>query len=101
MNYVYPRPYALLGRLGIPSGMAAGTPLRLATTIDYLVCSDTLCVPEKADIALDLTVGDGAVSPADRQRFDRWRAPLPKPLVPNRHFADGHRNRVGQGKGAS
>src|SRR3546814_3090928 len=44
MNYVYSRPYALIGRLKLPPGLADGAPVQVVVDIDYLVCSDTLCV---------------------------------------------------------
>ncbi len=94
MNYVYAHPYALLGRLKIPEDMAAGAPLRLGATIDYLVCSDTLCVPERANVALALTAGNGAIAPASRARFDTWRAALPRPLGQPADFAVRNANRL-------
>lgn len=78
MNYVYQAPYAPLVTLRVPAGLATGTRLPVKLAINYLVCTDAICVPESQDLALDLTVGDGAVAHADQ--FDRWRAAIPKPL---------------------
>ena len=94
MNYVYARPYALVGRLRIPPDLASGTRLPLSAKIDYLVCSDTLCVPENAEVTLDLTVGDGAIDPADRRRFDKYRAALPKPLGSEARFSSTEPGRL-------
>lgn len=80
MNYVYERPFALLVDLSVPAGLAKGTPLPVTVKLDYLVCTDTICVPESQTLSTRLTVGDGAVDPATRTDFDRWRAALPKPL---------------------
>ncbi|MEN2784990.1 protein-disulfide reductase DsbD domain-containing protein [Sphingomonas qilianensis] len=80
MNYVFERPYAPLVTLSVPAGLAAGTRLPVRLKTNYLVCTKTLCVPESAALALDLVVGDGAVRPADRARFDAWRRAIPKPL---------------------
>ncbi len=80
MNYVYERPFALLVDLSIPAGLAKGTPLPVTVKLDYLVCTDTICVPESQTLSTKLTVGDGAVAPATRAEFDRWRAALPRPL---------------------
>src|SRR3546814_14981119 len=80
MNYVYSRPYALIGRLKLPPGLADGAPVQVVVDIDYLVCSDTLCVPENARAMLDLAIGDGAISPALRARFDGCLEALPRPL---------------------
>jgi thiol:disulfide interchange protein len=80
MNYVYEQPYAPLVTLHIPAGLAAGTALPIRLHMDYLVCSATICVPEKADLALDLVTGDGRVSPERQAQFDAWRQAQPKPL---------------------
>ena len=80
MNYVYEREYAVLVTLHVPAGLAKGTVLPVRLHADYLVCSHTVCVPESADMAAMLTVGDGAIDPAMRARFDGWRAALPRPL---------------------
>jgi len=80
MNYVYEKPYAPLVTLHVPDGLAAGTALPVRLHMDYLVCSASICVPEKADLALDLSVGDGRVAPERQARFDAWRQALPKPI---------------------
>ena len=79
MNYVYEGEYALLVPLHIPSGLAAGTRLPILGTAHYLACTDKICVPEKAEIALDLTIGDGTAA-RRTEMFDRYRQALPRPL---------------------
>src|SRR3546814_17728909 len=37
---------------------------------------------------LDLAIGDGAISPALRARFDGWRKALPRPLDATSHVAN-------------
>ena len=61
MNYVFEAPYAPLVTLQVPAGLAAGTSLPVRLHAQYLVCTKTLCVPEEADLSLDLTIGDGAM----------------------------------------
>ena len=80
MNYVFKEPYAPLVTLRIPAGLARGTVLPVKLRAQYLVCTDTLCVPENADLSLDLVVGDGAISAGSRARFDAWRRAIPRPL---------------------
>ncbi|RZF59255.1 thiol:disulfide interchange protein [Sphingomonas populi] len=80
MNYVFEKPYAPLVTLHVPAGLAAGTALPVKLHMSYLVCTQTVCVPESADLAIDLTVGNGAVTPENRARFDAWRRAIPKPL---------------------
>jgi thiol:disulfide interchange protein len=80
MNYVFERPYAPMVTLTVPPGLAPGTLLPVRLHMAYLVCTSTLCVPERADLAIDLMIGDGAIDPATRAQFDGWRRALPKPL---------------------
>ncbi len=95
MNYVFEKPYAPLVTLRVPAGLAAGTRLPITLKTSYLVCSPTVCVPESADLAIDLTVGDGAISPATRGRFDVWRRAVPKRLDATGAFqASGGRIRI-------
>ncbi|MBX3563830.1 MAG: thioredoxin family protein [Sphingomonas sp.] len=78
MNYVYEGPFAQLVTLKLPADARGELPI--AVELDYLVCTDAICVPEKRKLSTLLTVGDGAI-PADRRaRFDGWRKALPKPL---------------------
>ncbi|WP_256731504.1 protein-disulfide reductase DsbD domain-containing protein, partial [Sphingomonas sp. dw_22] len=78
MNYVYEGQFVRLATLKIPAGARGTLPVKV--NLDYLVCTDSLCVPEKVDLATTLTIGDGAVSPERRADFDKWRAALPRPL---------------------
>ncbi|WP_084583045.1 protein-disulfide reductase DsbD family protein [Sphingomonas azotifigens] len=78
MNYVYEGTFVRLTTLHVPSDAKGTLPIKLK--LDYLVCTDTLCVPEKAELETRVTIGDGTIDPATRMKFDGWRAKLPKPL---------------------
>jgi DsbC/DsbD-like thiol-disulfide interchange protein len=78
MNYVYEGPFAPLVTLKVPTDAKGNFPVRVH--LDYLVCTDAICVPGKADLSTILQVGDGMVTPDRRAQFDAWRAALPKPL---------------------
>lgn len=80
MNYVFAEPYAPLVTVQVPAGLADGSRFPIRLHASYLVCSESLCVPEEADLRLDLTIGDGTVVPDARARFDAWRRALPRPL---------------------
>ena len=80
MNYVYEAPFATFVTLKIPAGPATGSVLPVKVKVDYLVCTTTICVPETQTLATTLIVGDGAIDPAVRTRFDRWRRAFPRPL---------------------
>ena len=86
MNYVYEGPYAHLLKLKIPEGLAPGTPLPIRGTFDYLVCTKEVCVPETADLALNLSVGVPGSGPTRRALFDSFRMALPKPLGSQARF---------------
>jgi thiol:disulfide interchange protein/DsbC/DsbD-like thiol-disulfide interchange protein len=87
MNYVYEGPYTQFATLTVPAGLRPGTKLPVAVTMDYLVCTREVCVPEQAKLSTELTVGDGNVTPERRAQFDGWRRALPKPLGSTAHFA--------------
>lgn len=95
MNYVYEREYAHPVRIEIPAGLRPGTALPIRAKLDWLACTHEICVPEKAELAIDLVVGDGTIAPADRARFDGYRAALPRPLDRVASFAvDGGKFRL-------
>jgi len=79
MNYVYEGDYAQLIDLTVPAGIAAGTRLPLRARVDYLACTDEICVPETANVAIELQAG-AASGQENRAQFDRFRQALPKPL---------------------
>jgi DsbC/DsbD-like thiol-disulfide interchange protein/cytochrome c biogenesis protein CcdA len=80
MNHVYERPYALLARVNLADSIAPGTDLSFSGKALWLACTDEVCVPEEAMIAVKLTAGTrGSVAKTD-PRFDGWRAALP-PLL--------------------
>jgi DsbC/DsbD-like thiol-disulfide interchange protein/cytochrome c biogenesis protein CcdA len=84
MNYVFEGEHALLADLAIPRGIAPGTRLPVRAKVDYLVCTDRICVPESAQVATELIAGDGGGSPA--AGFDAWRQALPAPLPETARF---------------
>lgn len=84
MNYVFEGEHALLVDLKLPPGLARGTKLPVRGKVDYLVCTDRICVPESAEIATDLELGDGRSGTA--AGFDRFRQALPTPLGARARF---------------
>src|SRR5436853_2917388 len=94
MNYVYEGEHALLVDLDVPRSLAPGTTLPVRARVDYLVCTDRICVPESAEVAADLEVGSKRAQP--NAAFDRYRRALPRPLGAAARFArDGGRFRLG------
>lgn len=80
MNHVYEHPYALLADLRVDKSVAPGTDLTLSGVANWLACTDEVCVPEQAVIAVKLRAGDGQIPAPSRAQFDGWRAHLPQPL---------------------
>jgi len=95
MNYVYESDYALLVDVEVPAGVAPGTRLPIRARVDYLACTDEVCVPETADVAVDLEAGAAPAAQASRALFDRFRRALPKPLGSEARFErSGNRLRL-------
>lgn len=80
VNHVFTGTHALLVTINSAPNNLAGAPIHIGLKANYLVCSEQICVPESADVALDLTTGDGHVDQATAAQFDQFRAALPKPL---------------------
>jgi DsbC/DsbD-like thiol-disulfide interchange protein/cytochrome c biogenesis protein CcdA len=77
MNYVFERDYALLATVRLPADAEPGVAFPIDARIDYLVCTDQVCVPESATVTAQVDTGaPGAADPA----FRAWRQALPRPL---------------------
>ena len=83
MNYVFARDYALLANVHVPAGAELGATFPIDARLDYLVCTDEICVPETATVTTNLVVAaPGAPNPA----FQAWRQALPRPLGAEARF---------------
>ena len=80
MNYVYEGDYAQLIDVRVPATVAPGTWLPIRARIDYLACTEEVCVPETANVAVDLRASSSPGAKANRALFDSFRQALPKPL---------------------
>ena len=72
MNHVYESEYAVLVPLTAPQGAGAG-PTPIALDGQWLVCTEQICVPEKATLTAVIPPAGTASDP----RFDKWRAAIP------------------------
>jgi thiol:disulfide interchange protein len=96
MNHVYKQEYALIVQMKLPRGLPVGTPLPVRARGQWLACTDEICVPERGDIAIDLSVGDGTVAPAAQAQFDGFWMKMPRPLGSDAAFQIvGDRVRIG------
>ncbi len=90
MNHVYEGRHALLMQVRVPEDAAPGSRFPLKLRANWLTCSDSLCVPEQADLALVLTVGNGAAEGLEnRVIFDGYRRKLPQPLGGDAYYEQG------------
>lgn len=76
-SFVHSGQHVLLTEMRLPAGLAAGTRLPVRARLEWLACTDRLCVPERADLALELEVGDGRAG-SGRQLFRTAAAAMPK-----------------------
>jgi thiol:disulfide interchange protein len=86
MNYVYEGEYGQPLTFKVPADATPGARLPIRGKLDYLACTDEICVPESAQVALDLTVGPATVAGPDEALIDRFRQTLPKPLGSEARF---------------
>jgi thiol:disulfide interchange protein len=80
MNYVYEHDYALLADLTLASDLTPGTRLPLKAKLDYLACTDEVCVPGTAELTAEIVVGASGEPVAEQPRFAAFEAAMPKPL---------------------
>ncbi|MEO7655622.1 MAG: protein-disulfide reductase DsbD domain-containing protein, partial [Sphingomicrobium sp.] len=75
VNYVYESDYAVLTTLAVPAGATGSR--RIAAEMHWLACTDTICVPEKGRVELEVPTSSMA---SPDPRFNAWRQALPRPL---------------------
>ncbi|MDQ3139310.1 MAG: thioredoxin family protein [Pseudomonadota bacterium] len=94
MNYVYERDYALVADLRLAADVAVGTRLPIRARLDYLACTDEICVPESATVATEILVG---AAQADNEGIiEAAVAALPRELGTEARFERaGNRLRIG------
>ncbi len=80
VNYGYAHHAVHLVQVTVPNDLKPGSPLALAATANWLVCSD-ICIPETGVVNLSLPVGNGAKDPAAAALFAAARAELPQPAL--------------------
>ena len=84
MNYVFAREYALLADIRVPQGAPQSAVLPISAELDYLACTDRICVPQRSIVSTELRVGPA--SSENRLLIDRFRQALPRPLAGEARF---------------
>ena len=77
-TYGFDGDFLLLATLRAPAGLPPGSNHTLGGTASWVVCDDELCVPEQAELALTLSVADGAPEVANADLFAAARDKLPR-----------------------
>lgn len=77
-SYVHKGAFTLLADLTVDKSVAPGTVLPIRAKLSWLVCSDTLCVPESANFELRLIAGKGTPAASSRALFTAAEAALPR-----------------------
>jgi|GEM_PF-38210 len=76
-TYGYEEPILLTTTVTVPDGLEAGDMITLSGKARWVVCDDNICVPERADVALDIAVGDGGANPVVADQFAEARGKVP------------------------
>ncbi|HLW11927.1 MAG TPA: protein-disulfide reductase DsbD domain-containing protein, partial [Casimicrobiaceae bacterium] len=79
INYGYEGEVFHLVPLGVPADAKPGATAALAARADWLVCRET-CIPESADLTLELPIGTRANASQWHDAIAATRAALPAPL---------------------
>lgn len=86
MNYIYKGDYAVLVNLTLSDDVRPG-PLPISVKSEWLSCTDEICVPEQDELWITLQVVGKDASTVLDERFDGFRAALPRPLGSEGSFA--------------
>ncbi len=79
-SYVHDGPFTLLATMKVPQSLVQGAALPVEVALSWLVCSDTLCVPERATLSANLDIGAGARDAAGARIVAAAQRAMPKPL---------------------
>jgi thiol:disulfide interchange protein len=87
MNYVFEHDYALLADLTLAAGVAPGTRLPVRAKLDFLACTDEICVPDSAEVSAEIIAAPAGAAAAKDPRFDAFEAAMPRPIGAEGRFA--------------
>ena len=91
-SYVHGGQHVLLAPMQVPPNFKAGDALPIKGKAVFLICSDSLCVPQEATLNLSLIVGAGTADPASKALFASARQALPEPVAATGTFTKNGRN---------
>ena len=76
-TYGFDEAILLLTDIAVPP-LDSADEVELKARVSWVVCDDELCVPERAELAITLPVGDGGSDADNAPRFDAARAKQPQ-----------------------
>ena len=79
-TYGFDEEILLLADIAVPPLVSADG-VELKAKASWVVCDDELCVPERAELAITLPVGDGGSDADNAPRFNAARAKQPEPVT--------------------
>lgn len=89
MNHVYEGGYAVLVPVSVPADASVDRVAPIRLQVDYLACTDRICVPERAQLALDPSAA------VEDLRFPLWRSTIAPLLGSTASFEiSGNRVRI-------
>ncbi len=77
MNHVYNGPYAVLVPITAGPNASVVNPAPISVDADWLACTDTICVPEKATLRASIT---NPADPSVTRQFTDWQMAIP-PMI--------------------
>ncbi len=93
VNYVYDGDVLLMAPIRVGADYSASSADKLDASVKFLICSDQMCMPGKAQLTLAVpTKAQSASDPATAAIFAMARARLPKPAPANWKLS-GHREK--------
>lgn len=76
-TYGYDESILLLADVTVPAGLSIGETATIRGAARWVVCDDKICVPDRANLTLKVTVGDGQVSAETAEQFVNARSKIP------------------------
>lgn len=90
MNHIYEGDYAVLVPVRVPENAAVANVAPISLHVEYLACTDEICVPQDAVLTLDPN------RPTTDTNFAKWQAAIAPALDQNGGFEiNGNRLRIG------
>lgn len=87
-SFVHAGEHTLIAPMRLPAALKEGTPVPIIAKLNWLSCSESLCVPQRATLRLDLTIGRASPS-SSASLLNRAEKLLPKRLGSGDFHEDG------------